>query len=249
METNNILDTIIKNHKEILGENLVGIYLHGSLVMGCYTDNSDIDFIVVVSEPIEFKTKRKLIDAIMQIKSLPKNGLEMSVILKKYAKEFVYPTPFELHYSNSHKDKYLSDKNYICGGFEDKDLAAHLTIINHRGRCIFGKEINEVFGAVPREDYIDSIKNDIEDSKNTILEAPVYITLNLCRVLYYLREGAICSKLEGGKWGINFAPIQYKKIIKDATKVYTGEIEELNFKNEELLTYADYMLKEINEYK
>ncbi|WIV13969.1 nucleotidyltransferase domain-containing protein [Proteiniborus sp. MB09-C3] len=29
------------------------MYLHGSLAMGCYTNDSDIDFLVVVKEPID----------------------------------------------------------------------------------------------------------------------------------------------------------------------------------------------------
>ena len=45
------------------------------------------------------------------------------------------------------------------------------------------------------------------------------------------------------------APSQYIKIIEEATKVYTGELNELKFKEEELLPYADYMLKEINKFK
>ncbi|MGO1369198.1 nucleotidyltransferase domain-containing protein [Senegalia sp. (in: firmicutes)] len=55
-----ILDIIIDRFKSILDSNIVGIYLHGSLAMGCYTDASDIDFIVVVKEPININLKKNL---------------------------------------------------------------------------------------------------------------------------------------------------------------------------------------------
>ena len=36
MYCQSILDRITAGSREILGENLVGVYLHGSLAMGCF---------------------------------------------------------------------------------------------------------------------------------------------------------------------------------------------------------------------
>ena len=249
MEVEKILEYIVEKFKGILGDNLVGIYLHGSLVMGCFTNNSDIDFLVVVTEPLDYKIKRKLIDSIIYLDSLPKKGLEMSVVLKKYTKEFIYPTPFELHYSDYHKGKYINNNNYICEGLEDKDLAAHMTVILHRGICLYGKSIKDVFNYIPRKYYIDSIINDIEGATNEIIENPVYIVLNLCRVLNYLKESIVCSKLEGGEWGVKNIPIHYKKIVRDALEVYRGDLNEIRYSKEDLTKFANYMLEEINKYK
>jgi len=249
MEVEKILENIVEKFKEILGYNLVGIYLHGSLAMGCYTNNSDIDFLVVVSEPLDFKIRRKLIDSIIHLDSLPKKGLEMSIILKKYAKEFIYPTPYELHYSDYHRENYLNNFNYTCEGLEDKDLAAHMTVIIHRGICLYGKRIEEVFSYVPRRYYVDSIISDIEGATNEIIENPIYIILNLCRVLYYLKESTVCSKLEGGEWGVKNIPIQYKKIVQDALKIYIGDLNEMRYSKGELTKFTSYMLEEINKYK
>lgn len=248
MEPMKILDTIVKRYEKILGDNLVGIYLHGSLAMGCYTNKSDIDFLVVVKDAIDIYIKKALIDSIIHLDCLPQKGIEMSVILEKYAKEFIYPTPFELHYSDYHRERYLSDDNYFCGGFADKDIAAHLTIIIHRGIRLYGKEINEVFSNVPKKDYIDSIMYDIGNAKVEIIEKPVYITLNLCRVLYYLKENAICSKLEGANWAKRALPQQYAKIVDDALRVYRDELNEMRYCKDILIEYAEYMLDEINTY-
>ena len=38
--------------KDALGENLTGIYLHGSVAMGCFNWNTgDVDCLVVTAEP------------------------------------------------------------------------------------------------------------------------------------------------------------------------------------------------------
>ena len=249
MEAMKTLDVIVQIYKNILGENLVGIYLHGSLAMECYTDKSDIDFLVLVKESMDVATKRDIIQAIIHLENLPKKGIEMSIVLEKYAKEFIYPTPFELHYSDFHKDKYLCDSNYLCGGFTDKDLAAHFTIIIHKGICLYGKEIENVFSDVPTQHYIDSIVSDIENAKEDIIENTVYITLNLCRVLRYIKENIICSKLEAGNWAIGMVPLQYRKIVEDAVKVYSSKSDKMEYSRNILVKYADYMLEEINRYK
>lgn len=244
-----ILEVIVERYKKILDKNLVGIYLHGSLAMGCYTNRSDIDFLVVVRQPIDMKTKKDLIESIIHLDNLPKKGVEMSIILERYAKEFIYPTPFELHYSDFHRDRYLSDSDYICGGLTDRDLAAYITIIIHRGICLYGKEIKRVFSDVPKSAYIDSLIYDIENAKNVIFENPVNITLNLCRVLYYVKENAISSKLEGGNWGKEVVPQKYRKIVDDALKVYMNQLNEMGYGKDILIEYADHMLKQINTYK
>ncbi len=85
----------------------------------------------------------------------------------------------------------------------DKDLAAYVTVIYHRGKCLYGKEIKEVFEKVSKEFYFDSIWNDVKNAQEDIITNPTYMILNLCRVLAYKQSGLILSKKEGGHWGIN----------------------------------------------
>ena len=71
----------------------------------------------------------------------------------------------------------------------DKDLAAHVTIVYHKGKTLYGKEIKEVFSEVRKQDYLDSIWFDIENAEEEIVNNPVYFILNLCRVLAYKEDG------------------------------------------------------------
>ena len=127
----------------------------------------------------------------------------------------------------------------------DKDLAAHFTIIYHRGKTLYGKERKDVFSKVSREDYMDSIWSDIENAKAEIVENPMYIILNLCRVLAYKKENLILSKQEGGEWGMGHMSIhEYKSLILAALKEYqTGKAMTLD---EPVATeFAEYMLRQI----
>ena len=240
----------------ILGDNLTGIYLHGSAVMGCFhPEKSDVDLILVVKDEVSDTAKRRFMDMVVELnKQAPEKGLELSIVKEEVCKPFVYPTPFELHFSVAHLNWYQeSPEDYVAKmKGTDKDLAAHFTIIYHRGQVLYGKGIREVFAEVSHEDYTDSIWCDIEGAVEDILESPMYMVLNLCRVLGYKEEGLILSKKEGGEWMLGKLAeeeddpqvVAYSSLITDALKEYTMGAK---MEPEETLAkqFAEEMLKRI----
>ncbi|MNN79324.1 hypothetical protein D3C81_1959550 [compost metagenome] len=104
------------------------------------------------------------------------------MILETYLTEFLHPTPFEFHFSDYHLQRYRQDADYLCGGFEDADLAAHLTVVYHRGRTLYGTEIHKVFQPVDEQFYIEALLYDLEDVQETIEEKPVYRMARLRRL-------------------------------------------------------------------
>ncbi|GFK23114.1 DUF4111 domain-containing protein [Tetragenococcus halophilus] len=103
---------------------------------------------------------------------------------------------------------------------KDKDLAAHFTMINHCGIVLYGEPIKEVFGKVPTKDYVDSIWCDIKNARKNIVNEPMYMVLNLCRVLAFLEDGLYLSKQQGGKWGLTHISTKYHPLIAEALYCY-----------------------------
>lgn len=248
MDTNTITTCFVDKSKEILQENLVGIYLHGSAVMGCFNPaKSDLDLIVVVKESMSDVDKRVYMDMVVDLNSKgPAKGIEMSVVKQSVCNPFIYPTPFELHFSIAHLDWYRNDPNDYVSKMkgEDKDLAAHFTIINHRGKCFYGTPIKDMFADVPAQYYIDSIWNDIADAEKEIADNPMYMILNLARVLAYLRDGVVLSKKEGGEWALSNIPERYHNLVQNAMKEYAEGTVVLY---DSILTkeFAGFMLEQI----
>lgn len=251
MELKRLLDEFVIHSKEILGDNLTGIYLHGSAVMGCFNDRkSDIDLLVVVKDVISKEIKLRYMDMIIELnRHAPEKGVELSIVKEAVCKPFVYPTPFELHFSIMHLNWYLTNPEEYVERMKgvDKDLAAHFTIIYHRGKKLYGREIRSVFEEVSSEAYMDSIWSDIQEAKEDILANSMYMTLNLCRVLAYKTEKLIVSKLEGGEWAMKHISVPaYQKMILDALKEYkTGETMEID--HVVASEFAEYMLQQIRE--
>lgn len=244
-----LLKTISEQYQDLLGDNLVGIYLHGSIAFGCFNwDRSDIDFIVVVEDALLPKTKIELLNVLEKLcKQAPEKGFEMSIIQKKYCQDFIYPTPYELHFSNDWRlPRYLENPLLLRNNVmeTDHDLAAHFTVIKKMGLVLFGAPITEVFGSIPKEDYLDSIRLDIEKSKEDVLDNPVYVILNLCRVYAYIKDGAVLSKEQGGQWGLKNLPDQYYNLIIAMLNNYTRGTMFTTNKNLQI-DFCEYMLEQI----
>lgn len=224
-----ILSIISNEYQDILGENLCGIYVHGSLAFGCFNWNkSDIDFLVVVYESLNQSKKEALIRTLLRLNQVaPSKGFEMSVVLYRDCRDFHYPTPFQLHYSNAHFKKITDNLTEYCRTMYgvDCDMAAHFTVIKEVGVVHYGKPIADVFGVVSQSDYLASIKSDVEDAENDIVTNPIYVILNLCRVLAYRKHGFVLSKMEGGKWGKTHLSDEYTDFIQKALECYSNDKE------------------------
>ena len=246
----NLLDIFVSRSKQILKDNLIGIYLHGSAVMGCFNpQKSDLDFIVVINEALPDSIKKEYMDMIVELNSCgPAKGIEMSIVTKSVCNPFVYPTPFDLHFSVAHLNWYKSNPDDYIQKMKgtDKDLAAHFTIITNRGKCLYGDPIEKVFSKVPEQDYFDSIWNDIADAVEDISENTMYLTLNLARVLAYKNSGVILSKKEAGEWALENLPEEYHPLIKAALIEY-ADVGSIKYDLELAKQYADYMLSRIAE--
>lgn len=243
-----LIDRFTEMSKEALGTRLAGIYLHGSAVMGCYQPKkSDLDFLVVVNTQLSDAEKRIFMDSLLELdQDCPAKGIEMSIVTKDVCDPFVYPTPFLLHYSRMHTEWYRRDpEDYIrkMNG-TDKDLAAHFTVIRSRGRCLYGLPVQDVFGEVPEQDYLDSIRNDVSGAEEEITENPMYLILNLVRVMAYLKEKKVLSKQEGGVWGLQSLPEQYHPLIRSALQEYERG-EDVPYDIELAKGYAAWMLEQI----
>ena len=225
-ETNReaVTGRFVSGSAEILGEKLTGVYLHGSAAMGCWQpEKSDLDLLAVVSEPLTDAEKRDYMDWLTALDAeCPGKGIEMSIVLRDVCDPFVYPTPFLLHYSRMHTEWYRKDpEDYIrkMNG-TDRDLAAHFTVIRSRGVCLYGLPVDEVFGRVSEEDYLDAILDDVSGAAEEIADKPLYLILNLTRVLAYRKEKRILSKREGGLWGLRNLPEKYRPLIRSALDEY-----------------------------
>ncbi len=219
-----LMQVIKDRYHTILQDNLLGIYLHGSLATGCFQwERSDIDFLVVARRALPVEKKIALVETLYSLSpDAPPAGFEMSVILERYCRNIPYPIPYELHYSNAWKRDYERDPQGFCSRMhgEDPDLTAHIMNLHAYGTAVHGPGIPRVFDQVKREDALRAIRSDAEDAEGHLHDKPVYFVLNLARAVAYCRENAVLSKKEGGEWALRHMSTEHQRVIQAALNAY-----------------------------
>lgn len=237
--------------KIFLNHQYVGVYLHGSLALGCFhPQKSDVDVLLVVEYALSRKQKEKLMEEIIKLHNLLPHGLEISVVLKQYCQNFEYPTPYELHFSPMHLSKYLDDPlDYICTmNGTDRDLAAHMTIVYRFGKVIDGQEISEVFSRVPDLYYLDSLYYDMENYQQDVKTNPMYVILSLCRILAFVQSHLYLSKEQAAYYGLKHLPLQNHEVILKALSCYqSDEIMQVNEEIEQFVRSVSLMILQNNQ--
>ena len=231
----------------LLADNLVGIYLHGSLAMACFNpQRSDLDLLVITHTRIPAVIKRQLAKLHLNASNAP-HPIEISYLPHSDLAPWRYPPPFDFHYSETWRtqtEQALQDELWPPADERprhDPDLAAHVTITKARGICLVGAPIAQIFPDVPKADYLASILGDIQDAFDSILDNPVYAILNACRVDAFLQAGLICSKQEGGEWTLATAPLEVQPAIVTALAFYAGGQTDTQFDPAALAAFVTYM--------
>lgn len=220
----NLIRFVKERYLYILQDNLVGVYLHGSLASRCFLwERSDIDFLVVVRKRLPVEKKIELVELLYSLgPDAPPEGFEMSVVLEKHCIHLQYPIPFELHYSNAHKRDYERDARGFCTRMhgEDPDLTCHIASLHAYGISLYGPSVPRVFDKPRQEDVLSSIRLDVQDAAEHLHEKPVYYVLNLCRAVAYKREGLFLSKKDGGQWALRHLDSRHQRVIQAALNAY-----------------------------
>jgi hypothetical protein len=241
------VDRLSSTLSSLLAERLIGIYLHGSLAMGCFNPrHSDLDLLVITTRHLPLTTKRQTIEYLLSCSQQPR-PIEISFLTHSQLFPWRYPTPYELHYSEMWRDTYASD--LLSGAWQtwganqqrDPDLAAHITVTNARGICLAGEPIAAVFPTVPAGDYRASLATDIQASLEAIERDPIYTVLNCCRTYAYIRDGQIYSKEEGGQWALGALSAEYRDTVRTALAGYGSDTGAPGFEPGTLITFAAHM--------
>ncbi|MBG9547815.1 hypothetical protein ABE25_14075 [Cytobacillus firmus] len=244
---------LLTKTKEIVQDNFIGFYIHGSLAMGGFNpNNSDIDILVITEEPLKIELKRRLAKLFLAYSNHP-FPVEVSCLSREQLMPFEHPCPFDFHYSEFWRERYEQDLSLETYEFlngeikKDPDLAAHITITFHRGICLEGKPIIEVFPLIPQSFYTSSIMGDFYDCTENIFEKPVYCILNLIRVYWYLKEGVISSKEEAGNWGLSSLPKEMHHTLQKVMYNYFFKQDNYTFEVNELLFISNYFADNVKE--
>lgn len=226
-------------------ENLVGIYAHGSLAMGCFNPLiSDIDLLVITQQPMSQQVRRQILDRLLRLSGTP-HPVEISIIYYAQIIPWRHPTPFDFHYSEVWRaiaQAVLAGEPHIAlPNGEDSDLAGHFTVLMRRGYSLAGAPIAGLQLSVPWKDYLDSVRSDFAWAVSSGHAGPVYVVLNACRCWAAVTDGVVLSKMEGGTWAAERVPARFRPLLIRACAAYSGEAVESTIGDAEACTFHHWI--------
>lgn len=223
------LDHFVHSLCEIEGDNLIGVYLHGSLAMGCFAiRHSDVDLLVLVDQPPSPQRRREWAQQVLPASHAP-GPIEISFLHRDQYTPWRHPAPFSFHFSEGWRARI--SRELLAGSWTgwnwdatpDPDLAAHFTVARRRGVCLAGAPIAQAIPLVPWADYLDSILADFTWGCERAHDNPIYLALNACRIWAAVAEQLVLSKAEGAGWAQPRLPALLAAIVARAAAAYGGQ--------------------------
>ncbi|HUP87316.1 MAG TPA: aminoglycoside adenylyltransferase domain-containing protein [Acidimicrobiales bacterium] len=196
-----ILPEVVALTHEIVdaaGAGLIGMYVHGSAVLGDFqVGRSDLDVLLVVEDKTEEAVVAAMTATLAAHRASVGTGIEASVVDRSHAFRARPPWRFRSHVTTTRSDCKIVSGTDHAG---DPDLALHYLIAREVGWAATGPQPTEIFGQIDHQVALDHLAAEL---RWAAVEAPTtYGVLNSCRALRFADDHRICSKTDGGRWAL-----------------------------------------------
>lgn len=214
------VDRVIAELRGCFGdEAVVGVVVHGSLVLGGFVPSvSDVDVLAIVEQrtPLRLDAVEALGRRLCDV-DVPARGVELSVVEVDEAAHPGPPWSFLLHLTTDPDDRKVVVGHDHPG---DPDLLMHYVVARDAGISVVGPPAPQLIGEVDhRLVLLLYLADELDWAQANAGEA--YGVLNAGRALRYLADGSIVSKLEGGVTALaEGAP---RNVVERAIRAQRGE--------------------------
>jgi len=225
-----VLEALIAALKTVLGESLVGVYATGSLAIGDFDRDSDIDLLVVTDEELSQETVDALQARHREIHAMgvyAAQHLEVSYISRRVLGDVdgVGRTPlWYLDNGSTTFERSTHDNTWVVRW-----------TLRERGVRLLGPPPSALLEPVPRDALVaetSATMQVIADEFEKSLGGPLnfwtsrfgqaFTVLTCCRMLQLLHSGAVSSKLAAVRWARQALDSQWSGFIDAAWRNRQG---------------------------
>lgn len=233
---------------EVLGEDLAGLYVHGSLATGAFhRERSDIDLIAVSGKQLTPARRDAVARALVQLSDArPTRGdIEVSVVQERYARTFEHPMPYEVQYTSGSHEAIRHHRVDFTQERTNVVLAANFVDVRERGVTLVGPPADRLFGPVPWHAFINALQADFDWARAHLSGMPVYAVLSACRVLHGATAKTVTAlnKDEAATWALEAVPRMYHSVINDALQIYRGtkSMDDVVLVERDIIAFREYV--------
>jgi predicted nucleotidyltransferase len=242
--------------RNVLGDDLIGAYLHGSAVLGGLKPRSDIDVIAVTTRPTTQDQKRRLAELLLELSGPPEppgppRPIEFDLVVASEIRPWRHPAKFDFHYSELWRKQFENGNVEPWSSRTNLDLASVITMTLVGGGTLSGPPPAEVFDPVPRRDYVDAVLRDTKTVDDYLSWDTRNVVLTLPRIWTAIATDSVHSKDSAAQWALARLPKEHRPVLARARAVYLGERDAESWDDvlPQVRAYADYVISEIERAK
>jgi len=214
-DVNSLIQLLLSQTKEILGEKLVGFYLDGSLVLGDFDHKvSDIDLVAALSSDMndgEFEALKEMHGKFAQDHNDWEDRIEVCYIttdalasVKSRTSTIANISPGEPFHRRE------SNIEWIMNWY----------ILREKSIALFGVPAKTIVEPISKEEFFQAIKAHVGSWRKYVddmrkRKGQAYAILTMCRALYAIKNGEQVSKKQAAEWTINELP-EWSELIRSA---------------------------------
>lgn len=248
---NDYIGDYVAQLSNLLGDNLVGAYLFGSLTYGDFNPNSsDIDLMVLVNKPLtvqEIEKVEKLHRDLEQQHPKWKNRVESSYTPVGMLSQITPPKEPRPYYGEG-KMWYEADYG--------NEWIINLYLLKKHGITLFGTDLQQLIDDVDIVEVQKACIRDLFKEWEPKLREPdwlnnshyqSYLILNLCRILDAVLNADPRSKKVSSQWVKETYP-QWSNLVEKAENWHYGAIMTNQLETLEFLKFVVEVIKQHDLY-
>ena len=217
---------VVRIVQDVVGDNLIAAYLHGSAVLGGLRPRSDLDVLCVVSEPTHQHERAVLVRRIMAISGSraalgPARPVELTVVVGRDVRPWRYPPSCDFRYGEWLRDEYEQGK--VPAPFLNPDLAPLLAMTLLNNRPLVGPPPAALLDPVPRQDLDRALVSAVPGLLSAMATDTTNVLLTLARIWRTLATGDLTSKDLAAAWALEHLPPERRAALARARAVYLGQ--------------------------
>lgn len=183
--------------RDILGENLLGLWLHGSAVAAGLRPDSDLDLIAFVHRQLERGERAALVRRMLEVSApYPPQGearpIELGVVARADIVPWTYPPTCDLLYGEWLRREI--ERGALPARQLMPDLAIVLTAARAQGVALIGVPPGDVLEPIPEADLRAAMLDEVPNLLVSLPGDERNVLLTLARILATLRTGEIVPK-------------------------------------------------------
>jgi streptomycin 3"-adenylyltransferase len=219
------IEPLLAAVRDLLGEDVVGVYLFGSAVLGGLQPQSDVDVLVVSRRRTTRAEKQRLIAQLLSV-SLRPRPLELTIVVEDEIRPWRYPPRMDFQYGDWWRSEFERGEVEPWESPTNPDLASLVRMALLADTPLLGPPPADVLEPVPRSDYADALVHGIDGLLRDVESDTRNVVLTLARIWSGLETDELRSKDAAADWALARLPAEHRPALERARAIYLGREEE-----------------------